>query len=217
MFNNINQHAQTIFKQKRKPETIRIWTIQPRTVWDNLRKNKTLLVDPTHASFNGNSEPEMLAAYNWLCNQMALFDEKYKGNYPWWGYTHFLDLRRYRDFYYHHGTRSVRIELALATERVLLSSYSDWELVLVRNLIHTNDNGEYEYEEYDNWHDGLIESGKQTNNPYPEPWESQMLASWERIFEVDTRYRGHIIQANFEELRLKDVVQVTEFTSIKMK
>ena len=41
-----------------------------------------------------------------------------------------------------------------------------------------------------------------------------MVASWERIFDVDDLRDTNTIQACFERLELNDVVTVTEFTVV---
>jgi hypothetical protein len=50
----------------------------------------------------------------------------------------------------------------------------------------------------------------------PEPWFSRVIASWERIFDLEaimaTNEWSDVVQANFERLDLEDVVAVTEFT-----
>jgi hypothetical protein len=51
----------------------------------------------------------------------------------------------------------------------------------------------------------------------PEPWRSQTIASWQRIFEFDMLARSgqfeDEVQATFERLDLADVIAVTEFTA----
>ncbi len=51
------------------------------------------------------------------------------------------------------------------------------------------------------------------DQPLPEPHESRMIASWERIFDVERYQERETIQATFERLALEDVVRVTEFTT----
>ena len=148
---------------------------------------------------------------------MALRLTGYRGNYPWWAYTYPLDLRRYRYFYHHANERTVKIELGINLDKVLLSGYNDWENVLIRRFVAIDGiEGEIE-EEY--WEKGAEAEGViiTVDRLYKEPWESQMRSSWERIFKVHENKNDRIIQASFEELRLEDVVKVTEFTSIPRK
>ncbi len=46
----------------------------------------------------------------------------------------------------------------------------------------------------------------------PEPWRSRMIASWDRIFDVDDLRATNTIQACFERLEMQDVVVVTFYT-----
>lgn len=135
----------------------------------------------------------------------------YEGRYPWWAYDHKPDLRR------HHTDgpgRFVRLELAVAPERVLLSAYGAWHYVL--NLFYLPQSvDDEEYQREDNvWEEELERHGL---NPYrglllPEPWQSRMTASRERIFDVDDLRNTNTIQACFERLDFADVVRVTFFT-----
>ena len=70
--------------------------------------------------------------------------------------------------------------------------------------------------ELDAWQEEAVRHGVDVygHNPFVEPWETQMQASWQRIFDVEERRPTETIQATFERLELGDVVKVTEFTSM---
>ena len=194
-----------------RPETVRLWTIQPLDVWEKLSQRGTLWVDPADEGFSQVLREE----YDWMCHQMRRRLPDYEGHYPWWAYDYKLDLRSFRHHTY--GDRQVLMELALPPERVLFSAYGAWHCVLNRfYLPHATDEAGYEREQ-EAW-DAELES--QGLDPYrgsvlPEPWHSQMTASWERIFDVDDLRDTNTIQACFERLDLCDVVKVTEFTPAK--
>ena len=156
----------------------------------------------------------MLAAYDWLRDQMKRRIPGYEGHYPWWGYEHFLDLRFYRWHVGEYGVRLVRLGLAVPRERVLASAYGAWHCVLNRGYLPASLVWE-EYEQaLDAWEAEVRSHGSDDRqNPLPEPWESQMRASWERIFDVEARRPRETIQVTFERLDYADVVDVTEFTS----
>ena len=114
--------AVTRYVHRPKPATIRLWTIQPPHVWNSLREQGTLLVNPIHSEF-ADSITSFEQAYDWMREQMAKRIPGYTGHYPWWAYEHFLDLRFYRWHTPPYGKRLVRLELAVPRVQVLLSAY----------------------------------------------------------------------------------------------
>lgn len=150
-----------------------------------------------------------------MCQQMRRRLPEYQGHYPWWAYDYKLDLRSFRHHVY--GGRQVLMELAVPLERVLLSAYGAWHCVLNRfYLPHAVDEEGYEREQ-DAWDAELEAEGLDAywGAILPEPWQSRMAASWDRIFDADDLRDTNTIQACFERLDLSDVVQVTEFTPTK--
>lgn len=192
---------------KAKPGTIRLWTIQPLWVWERLCEQEMLYSDPTQEEFF----QDFQAAYDWMRDQMHRRLPVYAGHYPWWAYEHKPDLRhRYRD----GPGRHVRLELAVPTERVLLSAYGAWHFVLNPSYLpHSADDAGFE-QETNAWEEELKQNGLEPYKDHllPEPWHSRMTATWERIFDVDDLRETNTIQACFERLDLADVVKVTIFT-----
>jgi hypothetical protein len=201
---------------------MRLWTIQPNQVWERLQREKTLLVDPSHPAFQERISDDgfWLPAYNWLREQMARRIPGYEGNYPWWAYDYKLDLRGYRYYTHPPNERWVRMELEIPSEKILLSAYGAWHYVLNRwYLPYATDPDDYE-REGDAWERETKAHGIDTlrnTPPFPEPWESRMRASWERIFDVDDLRATNTIQATFERLELAEVVKVTTFVSVGTK
>ena len=135
----------------------------------------------------------------------------YEGRYPWWAYEHKPDLRRYKP-----GIGpSVRLELAMPPERVLLSAYGAWHYVLGLWYLPQSVAEEEAERESNSWEEELKQHGldQYRGRPLPEPWHSRMSASWERIFDVENLRETNTIQACFECLNIEDVVKVTFFTS----
>ena len=200
---------------KAQPGTVRLWTIQPLAVWTNLIKTGTLLVDPTHEDFADGSDKQMLEAYDWLREQMYVRIPNYDGGYPWWAYTHFLDLRFYRFQQRPPNNINVRIELAIPREKVLLSAYGDWHCVLNRTFCPYDDSEEGYEIEFERWVDEAKSVGVNVFNacPLPEPWECNLRTSWSNIFDVEPRSVGRTVQGTFEKLELAEVVSVRMFTS----
>ena len=195
---------------KARPGTVRLWTIQPLHVWEKLRQMGALWVDPGTDEFSH----EFRESYDWMCRQMRRRLPEYEGHYPWWAYDYKLDLRSFR---YQSGTgRQVLLELALPPEQVLFSAYGAWHFVLGPSYLpYALDNEGWECED-NAWKKELKENGLDPyqEHPLPEPWHSRMVASWERIFDVDDLRDTNTIQACFERLELNDVVTVTEFTAV---
>lgn len=182
--------------------TQRLWTFQPLRVWERLCEQKTLLSDPTGEDFF----QEFQASYDWMRVQMRRRLPDYAGHYPWWAYEHKPDLRHQNAC----GTElHIRMELAVPPERVLLSAYGAWHSVLGPSYLpHSAELTECRRES-DAWDDELEQHGL---DPYqsrslPEPWQSRMTVSWERIFDVDDLRDSNTIQACFERLDLADVVK----------
>ena len=196
---------------KRRPGTLRLWTLQQFHVWEALRQQGELFVDlALIRDFDFWQEP-----YNWMRVQMAQRIPGYGGRYPWWAYDYPLDLRAYRYLIGPPHTRHVRLELAVPREHVLLSTYGGWHSVLSRwYLPDAADEAAYEAQRRA-WESELAAHGvdKGRVRPLPEPFESRLVASWERIFDVERYRERETIQATFERLALADVVRVTEFTA----
>ena len=186
--------------------TVKIWTIQSLKVWELLSEQKILYVQPDLCE----ERPSFPDAYSWMCQKMRERLPDYQEHLPWWGwYQPKPDLR----FYSRKGvnnTQWVRIELDIPTSKVLLSYESAWFAVLNGLFVAYTD------AEYEKWDQEIDERGlNEWRRPLPEPWESQLVKSWDNIFDLNNLNNSggwsNIIQANFEELRLADVVAVKHF------
>ncbi len=190
-----------------RPNTVRLWTIQPLWVWERLCKQKSLFSDPSQLEHFLDWKED----YDWMRNQMRRRLPNYLGHYPWWAYDYKTDLRhRHTDSSGQH----VRLELGVPQERVLLSAYGAWHCALNKlYLPYAIEDAEYQHES-DAWDEELERYGLNpySGYPLPEPWQTRMTASWERIFDVDDLRETNTIQACFEHLDLEDVLKVTVFT-----
>jgi hypothetical protein len=197
-----------------QPGTVRLWSIQPLAVWEQHRRHQHLYVDLSW--IDGDQYLlDHLWMYDWMREQMAQRLSGYGGHYPWW--AHFRpkpDLRRRIWEIEPYGSRHVRLETAIDTERVLLSNLEAWWHGIGERWYVPIDDADG-----DAWHAEMQRQGRLLCEwPLPEPWHSRRAASWERIFDVDTLARGGWwpdsgVQATFERLDLADVVGVTEFTA----
>lgn len=194
-----------------KAGTVRLWTLQPLHIWNSLQQQKGLWADPTH---NSDFEEFFRNAYDWLREQMALRVPGYQGHYPWWAYDYKLDLRSFRYQMDVPNAPYVRLELAVPRQNVVLSAYGAWHCVLgPPSYLPFSDDADGYMKELEAWRAELSQHGLNPHLPPPEPWHSRMVASWQRIFDVEELRATNTIQATFERLELANVVQVTHFTS----
>ncbi|MGD9722691.1 MAG: DUF3841 domain-containing protein [Pirellulales bacterium] len=185
-----------------------VWTIQPATVWVLLHSEGTLTVDPR---YSGN----LHHCYEWLRERLSQMIPGYAGHYPWWAYCSRPDLRSVR----HNkpcGELNYLIELLVPRDSVILSPSWAWEVIYQGQFLSPT------RREAKDW---VCRGKKATADweerwPLPEPWMSQLLASWERLFDPSlpnsgwletslTSYSGR--EAVFEVLELSQVRQVIAF------
>lgn len=108
----------------------------------------------------------------------------------------------------------MRLELELDPVEVLLSDFDAWHAVLNRGYLALSE------EEDEAWYQRFEAAvPDRWAWPLPEPWHSDILSSWERIFDLETLAASEYwcgeryIQATFEALRLADVRKCTPFVA----
>lgn len=189
---------------------IRLWTIQPLTVWEQLKKNGIFHCDANLAMCM--KECEFESAYQWMAKQMRRrIGEPPAGVvYPIWAW-HTLewqhkkpDLRR-REFRGYRG-KHVCIEIEISADKVLLSDEMDWHFVLNDSHMPSAQNQE--------------ELDRQCERFEHLPEEEKRVTkekSWESIFTVfpphydEWNQTGRYIQATFWELNLDQVRDIRYF------
>lgn len=185
---------------------MRVWTIQSLTVLARLEKEQILYAEPAHIP------EEFRQAYDWMRAQMERRIPGYGGHYPWWGwYSPRPDLRQ--SGYLPRGTHGVRLELELDPAQVLLSDFDAWHVVLNRGYLALSE------EEDEAWYRRFAMAvPDRWVWPPPEPWFSDIINSWERIFDLEALATSddwgagpRFIQATFEPLRLADVRRYNHF------
>ncbi len=189
---------------------MRVWTIQPAVLCERLKSKGVLLAHGRYAD-RLYTEP-----YRWMIGQMGDRLPSSKGRFPWWAWYRWRegkpDLRS--GGHLPKGQKGVRLGLELDPGEVLLSDFAAWHDVLDNSFLS---NTEAEYRQF---HKATEKLGLKVNEPCPEPFRSQIRASWERIFDLtggdSFSWAGkpseRDIQATFWELRLEDVRNVTFFT-----
>jgi hypothetical protein len=191
---------------------MRVWTIQPLGVWRSLCRQGSLQVSPDALKYGGYIPP----AYEWLQSQLAKRLSCYTGHLPWWVYCQKPDLRRHR-----HALRSgvvgVRLELEVSEASLLTFPSWAWHQVFCEDYLALT------REEYDQWMAGLRRACPDEDVwPPPEPWRSQVEASWERLFSAELPSlswnwdyewaRKPSTEGVLETIRLDDVRRVRHFS-----
>jgi Domain of unknown function (DUF3841) len=185
-------------------DMVRVWMIAEATLYDRLKAERVLYVDPTL------TDEDFGDAYAWMRGQMALHIPGYGGHWPWWAWVRppcgcvRPDLRK-RQLYHNGwpaGTACMRLELDVPDIELLLSDFDMWHAVLNNSPLVSSD------EEWD------------TIEALPEPQQRSVKeATWPRLFALaeppdpfwDGTDRQRTVQACFETLRLADVYAVTLF------
>lgn len=186
---------------------MRVWSIQPLRVWELLSDQRVLHVDPALCG-RCSLSPE---AFSWMCQQMSRRISNYHGHLPWWGWQCPKPDIRFYSRRGIHGQQRVRLELEIPDAQVLPSNEMAWIAVLNHIFVSYTDI------EGQEWDTALEEQNiDDRQRPLPEPWQSQLAVSWERIFDVSGLRAGgdwsDIVQVTFEEMRLADVIEVRPFT-----
>lgn len=190
---------------------MKIWTIQPVAVWNDLKKAREVFVDEHCPRYRG----YIPAAYQWLQKQLRLRIRGYKGSLPWWVYCRKPDLRLHRHLR-PQGSVEVRLELDVSDELALRFPCWAWDTVFRQDYLAL---GREEYEQWTvRWRAAVPDEDLW---PPPEPWRSQLEASWGRLFSPDLPQLAWddqslwservCLEAVFEVLRLADVRNVTAF------
>ena len=135
----------------------------------------------------------------------------YSGACPvWFWFSPKPDLRHSRHLA--RGERALRIELELPRELVLLSDFETWHCVL--NRWHLS----LPWAESRAW-ERKVRGFDQFRSELPEPLESELRATWNRIFDLNlvsrTKLWGPVdrIQGVVERVLLSEVRDVQEFVA----
>lgn len=185
---------------------MRLWTLQPLKIWQILQESGIFRCAPEKCSM-----PEFQKQYKWLAEQMcrkvgpapygiklpvwAWYKQNFKNEKP--------DLRSERWRCGEENQDYVCMELSIDENRVMLSDFDSWVIILNDGLISAS---EEEYEELKNKYEYLPDNEK----------FSFKQENWKRVFDItpyDNEWRvcGKWIQATFWELKIEDVKLVKFF------
>jgi hypothetical protein len=170
---------------------VTLWTVQPLETWKKLQKALVLRVEPERIDL------DFLPAYDWLRNELSLRIDGYSGGYPWWAYYRPWPRQRRK-----RGIEQMCLQLAVPRERVAFHNSSAWLMVMGRFYVALDDEEDRR----------ITKRGEVAGYPLPADLAADIEASWSRVFDVEALGRSDVlklgdIHANFEELRLEDVVE----------
>ena len=123
-------------------------------------------------------------AYRWMADQMRLRLPPHRARFPLWGWYRWQGLKQHRpdlraSAHLAKGQAGVRIEVDLPEDSVLLSDFNGWHCVLNRCFLPMDE------QEDDSFSRELEQAGVEWVWPYPEPFDSRVVSSWQRIFDLE--------------------------------
>jgi hypothetical protein len=193
---------------------MRLWTIQPETIYALLNSQKVIHCVPLKSVLL--TECEFGSSYDWMAAQMKIrIGNPPDGvRYPIWAW-HTVDWKhqkpdlRKTEFRNYEGNQ-VCIELEIPDKNVLLSDEEMWHFILNDSFIGDSVNKE-EFDAENNWFDELLQPQQKVVKE----------KSWEKIFDVSTpidtewNRRGMFMQATFWELNFDHVIDIRNFKGRK--
>ena len=190
-----------------------LWTIQDMAAWERLQQRGLLRGD-------GRRVPVYYRhAYRWMAEQMRLRLPPPHARFPLWGWWRWRGIKQCKpdlraSGHLVKGVPGVRIEFELPEDRVVLSDFEAWHCVLNCCFLSLREQEEEIFTKE------LERTGMQQRWPYPEPVRSQVVSSWQRIFDLeagDPEWWGPLskrsVQATFWELALSQIRRVDTFTA----
>ncbi len=200
---------------------MRLWTIQHPAALERARRNGALRGDGRRLCLG----PQFRRPYRWLIGEMLKRVPGYTGRYPVWAWPKKQDLRGVG--YVPRGEKAVMIECEVPGERVLLSDFGAWHMVLNGSYLALTEAEDDEWDrawgkqlrEYDYWERVGRRKGEPEPADIPHEQRLRLERSWERIFDFKVLRRSKWAggarlepQATLEEVLVPDeVVSVREF------
>ena len=185
-----------------------LWTIQSIDVYEQIQDYGVYHCDFEKSAFNDWSEQ-----FDWLAQEMrARIGNPPNGvTYPVWawymweGVRKKPDLRRERWRNGWKGDRFVCMELDIPEDRLVLTDFDSWSIILLNGLLADS---EEEYNRLEQEYENLSENAKKE-------YRNQ---NWKKAFDLsfvdnDWVHRGDSIQATFWELKREDIRKTWFFTS----
>lgn len=196
---------------------MRLWMIITEPAMKALERDGELVADGRRTS------RDFRPAYRWMAEQMTarIGPPPRPGALPLWAWAQWLGANKRRpDMRYSghqpRGTSCVRLAIEMPAPQILPSDFDDWHAVL--NGWHLSQSEA----EADAFEADLAAATVPWGWPYPEPFRSRVVASWNRIFDLDRTSQDPLwhgapaqqsIQATFWRLTTTQVRKVERFTA----
>lgn len=185
-----------------------LWTIQPACVYRDILRCGQYVCDPDKAAIS-----DFLPAYDWLAAEMtAQIGPPPEGvSHPVWAWyrqnakRRRPDLRRARWTSGAAGEKMVCMEIEVPDDRVVLSDFDAWSLILNNALISRSEE-----------EDSRLEAGY--GRLSPDERIKMKQENWKRVFDIspwetDWIRRGAWVQATFWVLTREMIRDVRFFTA----
>lgn len=189
-----------------------LWTIQPIKIYDLIQKTGVYRCDLEKSEFSDCKEQ-----YGWLVREMIerIGDPPEGVSYPVWAWYMWEgarkkpDLRRERWGNGWIGDRFVCMEIEIPDDKLVLSDFDSWSIILLNGLLTDTEEEEK-----------ILEKAYEAMPP--EAQREFKYQNWKNVFDltyVDNNWmhKGDSIQATFWELRKEDIKRVRFFTAASPK
>ena len=204
---------------------MRLYTIQPRFVYDTLLSGCSFVPEPLKQAGHWleDETDQARRAYEWLCQQMQQrgLARPHAQAYPVWGWYHWAgpgrprpDLRTASLKSWAKESRHVLFTLEVPDDSVLLHDYDAWHWALnywylARPRAHRDFERRCKAAGQDFYR----------NKPLPDPLlHQELMQSWEQMFNLDKsrevlegRRRDQAVQATFWTIEPAHVQEALEF------
>lgn len=183
-----------------------LWTIQPERVYQTLLQSGQYICDPRQMAM-----PDLIPYYDWLAAEMTqrIGPPPDGVRYPVWAW-HTIDGKRSRPAIGHtrwgigRGYKMICLAIEVPDDRVLLSDFDSWSIILNDGLITWTEQ-----------EDNALEAHYRSLSP--ENQHKMKRENWQRVFDTTLLHnawcsRGQTIQATFWVLTSDMIRDVKHFT-----
>ncbi len=175
---------------------MKLWTIKPVDVYKNILKEGFYTCDENLSELL--EDENVKNAYDWLIQKMEQKVGKGTVKYPVWAWYTNAGKRKKPDLrragYATRGEQCVCIELEIPDDKVFLSKFDSWNVIMMNSYLSDDD---VEWEKFEK----LPEDKKQ----------EEKIKSWDKVLVAKEEDCEEDIQATFWEFRKEDIKKVQFF------
>lgn len=189
-----------------------LYSVQSATAYDELVRTGTLTGDPAYA------DKDFVEAYAWMARMMAGRLET-RGSGIVWSWARIR--RRYLVDEARRSPGDVLLTLRVPRERVLVTPFDDWHMVLNRVLRVPARPGEPDAEwerrsagVWDDWYERSSAYRELPMVRWPDDVRLQTESSWQSLFDPATWLPQDALQGTTHEVLTSDVVRAVRIASV---